>query len=154
MKIFLFKKKKQSSSCAILHSHKLSAAFTYLLFVIQSLNHVCFFGTPWTAHQASLSSTIPWSLLKFISIELVEFISSSAILFFCLQSFPASGSFPVSQLFASGSQRISPSNEYSGLIFFRINWFDLLTVQGTLKSLLQNHNLKASILQHSALLSL
>ena len=79
-------------------------------------------------------------------------ISSSVAPFSsCPQSFPASGSFPVSQLFASGSQRISPSNEYSGLIFFRINWFDLLTVQGTLKSLLQNHNLKASILQHSAL---
>ena len=72
----------------------------------------------------------------------------------CSQSFPASGSFPVSQLFASGSQStgafsISPSSEYSGLISFRIDWFDL-PVQGTLKSLLQDHNLKASILRCSA----
>ena len=72
----------------------------------------------------------------------------------CSQSFPASGSCPVSQLFASGSQStgafsISPSSEYSGLISFRIDWFDL-PVQGTLKSLLQDHNLKASILQCSA----
>ena len=75
-----------------------------------------------------------------------------------LQSFPASGSFPVSQLFASGDLSIrasafsiSPSNEYSGLISFRFNWFDLLAVQGTLKSLLQLHSSKASILWCSAL---
>ena len=86
-------------------------------------------------------------------------ISSSAVLFSsCLQSFPASVSFPVSQFFASGGQSIgvsasifiSPSNEYSGLISFRIDWLDLLAVQGTLKSLLQHHSSKASILQHSA----
>ena len=67
----------------------------------------------------------------------------------CLQSFPASGSFPVSWLFTSGGQSINPSNEYSGLISFRINWFDLLEVHGTLKGLLQCQNLKASILLHS-----
>ena len=75
-----------------------------------------------------------------------------------LQSLPASGSFPVSQLFTSGGQsigvsfsfNISPSNEYSGLIFFRIDWFDLLAVQGTLKSLLQHYSLKASILRYLA----
>ena len=83
-------------------------------------------------------------------------ILSSVIPFFHLQSFPASGSFPMSQLFTSGGQswlfsfRISPSNEYSGLISFRIDWLDLLTVQGTLKSLLQHHRSKASILWHSA----
>ena len=73
-------------------------------------------------------------------------ISSSVIPFSsCPQSFPASGSFPVSQLFASGGQsigsfsfNISPSNEYSGLISFRMDWLDLLAVQGTLKSLLQH----------------
>ena len=84
-------------------------------------------------------------------------ISSSAVPFSsCLQSFPGSGSFPVSQLLTirwskywsfSFSFSISPSNEYPGLISFRIDWFDLLVVQGTLKSLLQNHNSKPSILQ-------
>ena len=75
-------------------------------------------------------------------------ISSSASPYsFCLQSFPASKSFPMSQLFVSGkywsfSFSISPSSEYSGLIFFKTDWFDLLTVQGTLKSLLQHHSSK------------
>ena len=75
----------------------------------------------------------------------------------CLQSFPGSGFFPMSQYFTSSGQSywsfnfsISPSNEYSGLISFRIDWFDLLSVQVTLKSLLQHHSSKASILQHSA----
>ena len=75
----------------------------------------------------------------------------------CLQSFPAPGSFAVSQFFSSGSQNvgassfsISPSNEYSVLISFRIDWLDLLAVQGTLKSLLQHHSSKPSILQCSA----
>ena len=82
-------------------------------------------------------------------------IPSSVVPFFsCLQSFPASGPFPMSQFFASGSQsfsfNISPSNEYSGLITFRMDWLDLLAVQGTLKSLLQHHSSKASILRHSA----
>ena len=71
----------------------------------------------------------------------------------CLQSFPASGSFPMSQFFASGwsfNFSIRPSSEYSGLISFRMDWFDLLVVQGTLKSLLQHHSSKASILWCSA----
>ena len=74
-----------------------------------------------------------------------------------LQSFPASGSFPMSQFFTSGCQRIwsfsfsiSPSNEYSGLISFWMDWLDLFAIQGTLKSLLQHHNSKASILWCSA----
>ena len=85
-------------------------------------------------------------------------ISSSVISFSsCLQSCLALGSFPKSQFFTSGGQSIrasasaSPSNEYSGLISFRMDWFDLLAVQGTLKSLLQHNSSKASILQHSAL---
>ena len=81
-------------------------------------------------------------------------ISSSVIPFSsCPQFFPASGSFPVNRLFARWpkywSFSISPSNEYLGLISFRMDWFDLLAFQGTLKSLLQ-HNSKASILPHSA----
>ena len=86
-------------------------------------------------------------------------ISSSVVPFSShLQSFLASGSFQMSWFFASGGQSIgvrfsiSSSNEYSGLISFRIDWLDLLAVQGTLKSLLQHHSLKASILRHSAFL--
>ena len=86
-------------------------------------------------------------------------ISSSAVSFSsCLQSFPASGSFQMSQFFTSGDQNIdwsfsfsiSPSNDYSGLISFRMDWLDLLVVQGTLKSLLQHHSPKASVLWPSA----
>ena len=74
-------------------------------------------------------------------------------------AFPASGSFPMSQLFASGGQSIGsillicPSNEYSGLISFRMDWLDLLAVQGTLKGLLQHHSSKASIHRCSAFLT-
>ena len=80
-------------------------------------------------------------------------VSSSVTPFSCLQSFPASGSFPMSsciRLPKYWSFSISPYNEYSKLISFRIDWFDLLAVQGTLKSLSQHHNLKASILRCSA----
>ena len=85
-------------------------------------------------------------------------ISSSVVPFSsCPQSFPASGSLPMSQLFSSGGQSIGvsastlvPSNEHPGLISFRMNWLDLLAVQGTLKSLLQHHSSKASILWCSA----
>ena len=85
-------------------------------------------------------------------------ISSSVVPFSsCLQSFPASGSFPVSELFAWRGQSIGsfsfsiiPSKEITGLISFRIDWLDLLAVQGTLKSLLQHHSSKASILRRSA----
>ena len=80
-------------------------------------------------------------------------ISSSVTLFsFCLQPFPASGSFPVSQLFPSGGQSIgaSASKEYSGMISFKIDWFDLLAFRGTLKSLFQLHGSKGSILGCSA----
>ena len=108
---------------------------------------------------ASLSITNSWSLLKLMSIVSVM-PSNHLILCHLLllpPSFPASGSFPMSQFFASGVQRIgvfsfniSPSNEQSGLISFRMEWLDLLAVQGTLKSLLQHHSSKASILRHSA----
>ena len=111
------------------------------------------------AYQASLSFTISRNLLKLMSIELVM-LSNHLILcrpLLLLPSIFPSISFvfvfPVSQLFLSGNQiwsfrfNMSPSNEYSGLISFRIDWFDLLAVQGTLKSLLQQHNSKASILR-------
>ena len=107
-----------------------------------------------------LSNTNSQSLLKLISIESV--MSSSHLILCapcssCPQSFPASGSFPVSQLFVSGGHHIksfsfsiSSSDKYLGLIFFRIDLFDLLTVQGTLKSLLQHHSSKALVLRCSA----
>ena len=88
--------------------------------------------------------------------EYLAISSSFALLSSCPQSFPASGSLPMSQLLASGGQSIgasvsiSPSNEYSGLISFRIVWFHLLAVQGALKRLLQHYSSKASILWHSA----
>ena len=81
-------------------------------------------------------------------------ISSSVVPFSsCPQSLPASGSFQMSQLFSSGGQsiRVSASNEHPRLISFRMDWLDLLAVQGTLKSLLQHHSSKASIFRHSAL---
>ena len=80
-------------------------------------------------------------------------ISSSVVPFSSrIQSFPTSGSFQMSQFFTSGfSFNISPSNEHSGLISFRMVWLGLLAVQGTLKSLLQHHSSKASIFRHSAL---
>ena len=132
--------------------------------VVQLLSHVWLSVTPRTvAHQASLSFTISWNLLKLMSIKSVMLCNHlilchllSTLFSSCLQSFPASGSFPVSQLFSirhpkywSFSFSISTSNEYSELISLRIDWFDLLAVQGTLKSLLQHHNSKASIIWHS-----
>ena len=108
---------------------------------------------PWTvAHQASLSFTISWSLLKLMSIESVMLsihLILCRLLLSCPQSFLASGSFPVSQLFTSGGQSIGVSASAS-LISLRMDWLDLLAVQGTLKSLLQHHSSKASILWCSA----
>ena len=127
----------------------------FVVAVVQWLSRVPLFATPRTIiYQASLSFTISQSLLKFMSLSQWCYLtmSSSVAPFFCLQSFPASGSFPVSQLFTSRGQSIgasatvlpNESNEYSGLISFRMDWFNLLVVQGTLKSLLQHHHAKAS----------
>ena len=117
--------------------------------------------TPWTAAgQTSLSITSSRSLLKLMSIESV--IPSNHLMLCCpLLLLPSI--FPIIRVFSSKSVlpirwpkdwsfsfNISPSSEYSGLISFRMDWFDLLVVQETLKSLLQHHSSKASILQHSA----
>ena len=128
---------------------------------VQSLIHVKLFVTPWSAaHQASLSITNSWSLLKFMSIKSVM-PSNHLILCHPLLLLPSI--FPSIRVFSSESVlhirwpkywsfsfNISPSNEYSGLISFRIDWFDLYAAQGTLKSLLQHHSSKASILWCSA----
>ena len=125
------------------------------------LNHVQFFVTPWTAaHQASLSITNSQSLLKLMFIESV--IPSNHLILCCPLLLPPS-IFPSIRVFPnesvlhirwpkywSFSFSISPFSEYSGLISFRIDWLDLFAGQGTLKSLLQHHSSKASILQCSA----
>ena len=128
---------------------------------VQSLSHVWLFVTPWiTAHQASMSITNSWSSLRLTSIESVM---PSSHLILCrplllLPSIP-----PSIRVFSNESTlhmrwpkywsfsfSIVPSKEIPGLISFRMDWLDLCAVQGTLKSLLQHHSSKASILQHSA----
>ena len=127
--------------------------------LVHSLSCIGLFATPWTvAHQASLSTTNSRSLLKLMSIELV--MPSNHLILCLLLLLPSI--YPGIRVFSkesvlrirwpkywSFSFSIGPSNEYSGLISFRMDWFDLLAVQGTLKSLLQHHSLKASILQSS-----
>ena len=122
----------------------------------QSLSHVWLFVTPWTAAcQAFLSITNSWNLLKLMS---TESVLPSNHLILCHPLLPPS-MFPSIRVFSSESVlpirwpkywsfsfSISPSSEYSGLISFRMDWLDLLSVQGTLKSLLQHHSSKASIL--------
>ena len=133
----------------------------HLAFVVfQSLSRVRLCVTPWSAlHQASLPFSISQNLLKVMSTEWVmppnHFILC-LLLLFLLSVFPSTRVFS-SELavcirwsnYWSISFSISPSNEYLGLISVRIDWLDLLAVQGTLKSLLQHHSLKASILWHS-----
>ena len=128
---------------------------------VQSLSYVWLFATPWTAaRQASLSITNSQSLLKLMSIESVM---PSHHLFLCHPLLLLCSIFPSIRVFSnesvlhirwpkywSFSFSINPSNEYSGLIFFRMDWLDLLAVQGTLKSLLQHHSSKPSILRCSA----
>ena len=122
--------------------------------VVQLLSHVSLFVTPWTAAlQASLSFTISWSLLKLMSIESV--IPSNHLIL-CCPFLLLPSIFPRIRVFLNESAlhirwpnywsfsfSISLSNEYSGLISFRMDWLDLLAVQGTLKSLLQHHSSKA-----------
>ena len=132
------------------------------IIVVHSRSWIQLFATPWTiACQASLSFTSSWNLLRFLSIESVM-PSNHLILCRPLLFLPLI--FPNIRVFSnelalhirwpkywSFSFSDRPSNEQSGLISFRIDWLDLLAVQGTLKNLLQHHNLKASILWASAL---
>ena len=118
-------------------------------------------ATPWAAaRQASLSITNSWSLLKLMSMESVM---PSNHLILCCPLLLLSSTFPSIRVFSNESAlcirwpeywrfsfSINPSNEYSGLISFRMDWFDLLAVQGTLKSLLQHHSSKAPVLWHLA----
>ena len=141
--------------------HQLCCCKHLYLSSVQSLSHVPFFATPWTATlQASLSITNSQSLLKLMSIELVV-PSNHLILCHPLLLLPSL--FPNIRVFSSGSVSLirwpkywsfsfslSPSSEYSELISFRIDWFDLPAVQGTLKSLLQHHSSKEAVFWHSA----
>ena len=127
---------------------------------VQSLSHIQLFATPWTAaRQVSLSITNYQSLLKLMSTESV--MPSNCLILCLLLLLPSV--FPSIRVFSdesalhirwpkywSFSFNISTSSEYSGLISFRMDWLDLLAVQGTLKSLLQHHTSKASILERSA----
>ena len=128
---------------------------------VQSLSRVQFFATPWiAAHQASLSIINSWNFLKPMSIKLVM---PSSHLILCRPLLLLPPIPPSIRVFSSESVlhirwpkywsfnfSISPSNECSGLISFWMDWLDLHAVQGTLKSLLQHHRSKASILWHSA----
>ena len=133
--------------------------FTTQFSSVQSLSHLQLFPAPWTAaHQASLSITNSRNLLKLMSIELV--MPSNHLILCCpLLLLPLI--CPSITVFSNESVlhirwpkywsfSISPSNEYSVLISFRMDWLDLLAVQGTFKSLHQHHSSKASILQHPA----
>ena len=130
---------------------------SYIISSVQSLSHVWLFATPWTtACQVSLSIINTWSLLKLMSIESVM-PSSHLVLCHPLllppSIFPSIGVCSNESVlrirgpkYWSFSFSISPSKEYSGMISFRMDWLDLLALQGTLKSLLQHHSSKASIL--------
>ena len=128
---------------------------------VQSLSCVQLFTTPWTAAcQASLSITNSWCVLKLMSVESVMPSNHLVLchpLLLLPSIFPSIRVFSNDQFFASDGQSIgvsglsiSTSNEYSGLIYLRIDWFALLEVQGTFKNLLQHHDSKAPILWHSA----
>ena len=134
--------------------------YSLIAVVVQSLSCVWLFVIPWTAtHLASLSFTISWSLLKFMSIGSV--MPSSHLILYCpLLLLPSV--FPSIRVFSNELAlsirwpnywsficSISLSNEYSGLISFKMDWFDLVAVRGTLKSLLQYHSSTASILRYS-----
>ena len=159
---------KNVQHCSLLEKCKSKLPMRYHLTPVrissvQVLSHVRVFETPWTTTwQASLSITNFQSPPKPMSIELV--MPSNHLILCCSLLLPPSvfprlrdWNFPMSQLFESGGQSIrsfnfnlSPSNEHPGLICFRMDWLDLLAVRGTLRSLLQHHSSKASILQHSA----
>ena len=129
---------------AVVHTYK------GIFSLVQLFSRVWLFVTPWAAaHQASLSFTLSWSLLRLLSIESV--MPSDHLILCCLLLLLPS-IFPSIRVFSeesvllirwsnywSFSFSISPSNEYSGLISLRMDWLDLLAVQGTLKSLLQHH---------------
>ena len=149
-----------SNKCLIPWAICRQEAYRKLISSVQSLSCVWLFLTLWTAeHQAYLSITNSWSLLKLMSIELMMPSNHHNL---CHPLLLLPSIFPSIRVFSnesvlplrwpqywSFSFRISPSNEYSGLISFSFDWLDLLAVQETLKSLIQHHSSKASILRCS-----
>ena len=130
-----------------------------LISSFQSQNRVWLFVTPWAVIcQVPLSFRVTQNLLKFMSVESMMLSSHLILCYYssCLQSFPAAGSFPMSQLFTSGGQSIRAPASASALPKNTQCWFplgltfDILAVQGTCKNLLQHHSLKVSVLRHSA----
>ena len=154
-------KKKTKLNISWMSTVRRMVEINYGIVTVQSLSRVQLFATPWTAAcQASLSIIHSQSLLKLTSIESVM---PSNHLILCHPLLLPPSIFPSIRVFSnelvlrirwpkywSFHFTVSPSNEYSGLISFRMNWLDLLEVQGTLKSRLQHHSSKASILRHSA----
>ena len=146
--------------CVLHESREPWDLVTTIVVVVQSLSHVQPFATPWIeAYQAPLSFTISQSLLRFMS---TESVMPSNHFILCCPLLLLPSVFPSIRVFSNESAlgirwpkywrfsfNISLYNEHPGLIF-RMDWLDLLAVQGTLKSLLQHPSLKASILQHSA----
>ena len=144
-----------------MYEHMTVLKYLEVISSVQLLSHIRLFATAWTeARQSSPSITNSRSLLKLMSIESVmpfnhlilchPFLLSPSI-FHSIRVFSNESVLCIRwPKYWSFSFSISPSNEYSGLISFRMDWLDLLAVQGTLKSLLQHHSSKASILQHSA----
>ena len=155
--VYTYRNKGNSRVCYVQCTGESNGMTLNLFSSVQSFSHVRLFATPWTAAcQASLSITNSWSLLKLMSIKLVM---PSNHLILCCPLLLLPSTFPSIKVFSKESAlpikwpkywsfifSISPSNEYSGLISFRIDYLDLLAIQGTLKSLLQHHNSKASIL--------
>ena len=158
----LWQPRVQQVYCAIspTFAHFMSLCHSLVVDAVQSLSCVQLFANPQTAAcQTSLSFTISQSLLKLMSIESMM---PSSRLTLCRPLLLLTSIFPSIRVFSNElallirwpkywSFSVSHSNEYSGLISFRTDWFDLFAVQKTLKSLLQHHKSKASILQHSAL---
>ena len=147
--------------CKIIFLYILVVSMLFLLSAVQSLNHVQLFATPWTAAcQASLSIANSQGLFKLMSV--VSMMPSNHLILCCpllllpsiIPSIRVFSNESVLRIrwpkYRSFSFSFSPSNEYSGLISFRIDWCDILAVRGTLKRLLQHHSSKASILRCSA----
>ena len=143
------------------HGCESSPQGLFIILLLFSLQVMSSSATPWTAAcQTPRSFTVPQGLPRFMAIELV---TPSNHLILCCPLLLLSSIFPSNRIFSNGlalyirqpkywsfSFSISPSKEYSGFISFRIDWFDLLAVEGALQSLLQHHSSKASVLQQSA----